>query len=106
MPHALSWHSNVKVPYFISAYEINQAYYFDGFNAMVIEGLQRRGKTAFSCKAFAKAFGEWEFKPKMHCVKPDYESVKQWLTFLPREYLDVIMDLDEKVRGAILVQEL
>jgi hypothetical protein len=42
----------------------------------------------------------------MHCVKPDYESVKQWLTFLPREYLDVIMDLDEKVRGAILVQEL
>jgi hypothetical protein len=43
---------------------------------MTIEGLQRRGKTAYSCKAFANAFGEWEFRPHPHVVKPDNESVK------------------------------
>jgi hypothetical protein len=69
MPHALSWHSNVKVHYCISSYEINQAYYFDGFNPMTVEGKQRRGKSAYSCKAFANAFGEWEFKPYPHVAK-------------------------------------
>lgn len=69
---------------------------------MTIEGLQRRGKSSYAIKSFAHAFGEWEFKPFPHVIKPDYESVKDWLTFMPKEYLDVILDLDEKVRGCIL----
>ena len=98
----MSWRSNTAVHYCISAFEINQAYYFDGFSSQTIEGLQRRGKTAYACKSFANAFGEWEFKPYPHVTKPDFESVKNWLTFMPKEYLDVIMDVDEKVRGCIL----
>ncbi|MCJ7759673.1 hypothetical protein MUP59_00820 [Candidatus Bathyarchaeota archaeon] len=102
MPSKLSWHSRRKVAYSITAWEINQAYYFDGFNSMTIEGLQRLGKTAYASKCFAQAFGEWQINPEPHCVKPDFESVKEWMTFLPREYLDSIMDVYEKVRGLIL----
>ena len=41
MPTKLSWQMKKRVPYCITAWEINQAYYFDGFCPMVIEGKQR-----------------------------------------------------------------
>lgn len=102
MPAKLSWHHRKKVPYAITAWEINQAYYFDGFFAMTVEGVQRIGKTAYVCKGFAQACGQWEMKPEPHCAKMNLEEVKEWMTFLPREYLDVIMDINEKTRGLIL----
>lgn len=102
MPTKLSWQRRIKVPYSITAWEINQAYYFDGFCPMVIEGKQRIGKTSYASKSFASAFGEWESKPEPHCVKFNFEAVKDWMTFLPREYLDSIMDVYEKERGVIL----
>ena len=66
---------------------------------MVIEGVQRIGKTTYASKAFAQAFGEWESKPEPHCVKSNFEAVKDWMTFLPREYLDSILELYETERG-------
>jgi hypothetical protein len=102
MPRQLSWQARRRVSYSITAWEINRAYYFDGFFAMCVEGVQRIGKTSYSSKAFAQAFGEWERKPEPHCVRTDFEAVKDWMTFLPREYLDSIMDVYEKERGIIL----
>jgi len=102
LPRQLSWKARRRVSYSITAWEINKAYYFDGFFAMCIEGVQRIGKTSYASKAFAQAFGEWERKPEPHCVKTDFEAVKDWMTFLPREYLDIIMDVYEKERGIIL----
>lgn len=102
MPQKQDWKHDTKVRYSVSAWNINQAFYYDSFNSMVVEGLQRSGKTSYVVKSFANAFGEWEFKPYRHVVKPDFEEVKNWLTFMPKEYLNVIMDLKEKVRGIIL----
>lgn len=102
MPYKLSWHHKKRVRYSITSWEINQAYYFDGFFAMTVEGPQRIGKTAYASKAFGQAFGEWAIKPEPHCVKADLDEVKRWMNFLPREYLDCIMDVYEKVRGVIL----
>lgn len=102
MPQTQAWQYDYRVPYSLTAWGINHAYYFDGFFSMVIEGVQRVGKTSYASKAFAQAFGEWEQKPSPHCVKADFEAVKDWMTFMPREYLDVIMDVFEKERGVIL----
>ena len=101
-PKQISWQARTRVSYSITAWEINKAYYFDGFCPMVVEGVQRIGKTSYSSKVFAQAYGEWERKPEPHCVKTDFEAVKDWMTFLPREYLDIIMDVYEKERGIIL----
>lgn len=62
LPRQLSWMARRRVAYSITAWEINKAYYFDGFFAMCIEGVQRIGKTAYASKAFTQAFGEWERK--------------------------------------------
>lgn len=102
MPSKLSWQGSIKKPYSLTAWNINQAYYFDGFFPVVVEGVQRIGKSAYSSKAFAQAFGEWVVKPEPRCVKANLDAVKDWMTFLPREYLDIIMDVHEKERGLIL----
>lgn len=103
----LSWETRRKVGYSITAWEINRAYYFDGFLPCVVEGVQRIGKSSYSSKAFAQAFGEWdriEINGQLvpRCVKSNLEKVKPWMTFLPREYLDIILDVYEKERGIIL----
>jgi len=95
----LLWEARSKVSYSITAWEINRAYYFDGFLPCVVEGVQRIGKSAYSSKVFAQAFGVWESKLEPHCVKSDLEAVKPWMTFLPREYLDIILDVYEKEKG-------
>lgn len=102
MPTQISWKARRRVSYSLTAWEVNRAYYFDGFFPVVIEGVQRVGKTSYASKVFAQAFGEWERKPEPHCVKTDFESVKEWMAFMPREYLDSIMNVYEKERGIIL----
>lgn len=107
MPSILAWHRKVNVSYSITAWEINQAYYFDAFMAQVIEGRQRIGKSSYGSKAMAQAFGEWTLEnvngvKEPRCVKSNFEEVKPWMTFLPKEYLQIIMDVVEKERGLIL----
>ena len=42
---------------------------FDGFFAMVVDGVQRTGKTSYVSKGLAYANGEWVFDPVPRCVK-------------------------------------
>jgi hypothetical protein len=93
-----------KRRYSLTSWNINDAYYFDGFFPCLVEGQQRIGKSAYAAKSLAHAYGEWEYKPYVHCVKPNYEAVKPWMTFMPREYLDAILhaaDNLKKRRGLI-----
>jgi len=89
----------------MTAWKINDAYFFDRFMPVVVEGQQRIGKSSFTSKVLAHAYGKWEYKPFVYCAKPDFEAVKPWMTFLPREYLDAILhaaDAMTKRRGLIL----
>lgn len=79
-----------KLSYSITSWKINEAYYFNGFFPMLIEGQQRIGKSAYASKTLAYAYGKWEYKPYVHCIEPNYEAVKPWMTFMPSEYLDAI----------------
>lgn len=90
--------------YSISAWEINKAFYFDGFFPIVVEGVQRIGKSAYASKIFGQAFGEWDRDENgdPYCAKSNLEAVKPWMTFMPKEYLDLILDVYEKERGIIL----
>ena len=101
-PSQIAWESKRQVGYSITAWEINRAYYFDGFFPMIIEGVQRVGKSSYASKVFGQAFGEWERDPYPRCVKSNMEAVKPWMTFMPKEYLDLILDVYEKERGIIL----
>jgi len=81
------------------AWEINDTYFHDGFFGMVVEGKQRIGKSSYCSQAMAEAFGEWEYEEVgsrtvvARCVKPDYEQVKKWLVFLPKDFLQLIFDI-------------
>jgi len=51
LPSQISWQTRRQVGYSITAWEINRAYYFDGF-PVVIEGVQRMWESSFQSKAF------------------------------------------------------
>lgn len=91
--------------YLKTAAAINKAYYFDKFLGLVVEGVQRVGKTSYTCKCLAQAFGEWEWDKEaggkqLQCTKEDYDAVKPWVVFLPKEFLDLVFTYDqEKQRG-------
>ncbi len=82
----------------------------DDFFSTIYEGVQRIGKSSFACQALAEAAGEWDFNYSyidrhhnthigMKCVKPNYEAVKDWLVFLPKEFLGLVLRIgagDEK----------
>lgn len=78
----------------IYSWWIRHNYWNDGFFGQIIEGRQRKGKTSYACQAFAEALsGDPE--------KPDYEAVKQWLVFPPRDFLQLVLKIDEKQLGII-----
>jgi hypothetical protein len=62
---------------------------YDGFFALVVDGVQRTGKTSYVSKSLAYANGEWFFDPVHKYVKPDFDSVKPWVIFKPKEFLDL-----------------
>lgn len=74
---------------------------YDGFFSMVVDGVQRTGKTSYVSKGLAYANGKWELRPVPHCVEPDFESVKPWIIFKPKEFLDLVLEVDEKERCLI-----
>lgn len=100
-----SWKIQESVSYLNTAAKINQAYYFDKFIGVTVEGVQRVGKTSYSCKSLAQASGEWimdKSTGELHCVKSNFEEVKKWLVFLPKEFLGLVFDYaDEKQRAVI-----
>ncbi len=49
----------------------------------------------------AFANGEWEYNPEPICVKPDYDSVKPWVVFKPEEFLDKVLEVDEREKALI-----
>ena len=75
-PTQIAWETRRRLGYSITAWEINRAYYFDGFFPVVIEGVQRIGKSSYASKVFAQAFGEWKKKPEPHYVVSLLEAVK------------------------------
>ena len=72
---------------------------FDGFFALVVDGVQRVGKSSYVIKGLAFANGEWVYEPEPVCVKPDWESVKPWVVFKPEEFLDLV--LKERARSTM-----
>jgi hypothetical protein len=46
---------------------------YDGFFALVVDGVQRIGKSSYVIKDLAFANGEWVYEPEPICVKADYE---------------------------------
>lgn len=101
--YASSWKTQSKVRYLNIAAQINQAYYFDKFLGMIVTGVQRVGKSSYSMKCLAQAAGKWERDSEgLLCVDSDYEAVKPWVVFLPREFLNLVFTYDEeKQRAAI-----
>ena len=69
---------------------------YDGFFALVVDGVQRIGKSSYVIKGLAFANGEWVYEPEPICVKADYESVKPWMVFKPEEFLDLVLKVEEK----------
>lgn len=104
-----SWKQQTKVTYLNMAAQINHAYYFDKFLGMLVTGVQRIGKSSYSCKCLAQACGEWgrvksdiTDRDVLICYESDYEAVKPWVVFLPREFLNLIFAYsEEKQRAAI-----
>lgn len=94
------------------AWYIRAAHKFDDFFGVIIEGVQRIGKTSFSSQAGAEAYGEWDFTtvkkygldlPAISCVKPNYEAVKKHMVFLPKEFLHLVTKLEEGVKEPCLI---
>ena len=91
------------------AWEINDAAYLNEFFGLIVEGKQRIGKTAYCCQSMAEAFGEWQYEEGpddivyARCVKPDYETVKKWIVFPPKEFLGLIFDLPTDRQNKVLL---
>lgn len=98
-----------RANYLHTAAAINKCYYFDKFLGVTVEGVQRVGKTSYTCKSLAQAAGEWEWdkeapagSKRLVCVKSNFDAVKNWLVFLPREFLSLVFNYgEEKERAAI-----
>jgi hypothetical protein len=75
-----------------TAWMVNQAWHFDGFFGMIVEGQQRTGKSSFVCQVGAEAFGSWSYEEDSAvCKEHDYEAVKPWMVFLPEEFLGIVL---------------
>lgn len=81
------------------AWKINHEYVFDGFFGMIVEGKQRIGKSSYACQSLASAFGEWSYTEEADgvvyatCTKPNYEEVKRWVVFPPKQFLQKVMEV-------------
>ena len=89
------------------SWEINDAFYKGSFFGMVVEGKQRIGKSSYCSQAMAQAFGEWTYDQQGHlvtawCSKPDYEEVKKWTVFLPKDFLSTVFEIEPGERYRVL----
>lgn len=97
-----------RVDYLKTAAAINKCYYFDKFLGMTVEGVQRVGKTSYTCKCLAQANGDWEWdkdavgSKRLVCVKSNFEAVKRWVVFLPKEFLNLVFNYGEEKQRAVI----
>ena len=82
-PQKISWETHRRVSYSITAWEINRAFYFDGFFSVVVEGKQRIGKT--SC---------------MHDKMGYYVELK----FPKRDLIDILRREDRKALWKLVLE--
>lgn len=90
------------------ALKLNSLSLYDGFAGLVIEGEQRIGKTSYISQALAEASGTWEKqyvkrlkKEAWVCTETNYAPVKKYMRFKPEDYLDMILEIDDKILCAI-----
>lgn len=74
---------------------------------MVAEGPQRIGKSSYCCQSLAEAHGEWERWDEGdvyhgRCVEPDYDAIKKWIVFPPKEFIDLVLDIPIGVKHMAL----
>ena len=72
-------------------WQITEEYVYDGFFGLIVEGKQRIGKSSYVSQAVAESFGRWEQEPKIRCIEPNYEEVKKWMVFPPKDFLDLVL---------------
>ncbi len=81
-------------------WKINDAHMFDKFFGMCVEGRQRVGKSSYVSQALAEANGQYEYlkdeanpsQTIVRSVTQDYESVKPWIVYLPKEFLNLVFN--------------
>ncbi len=84
----------------------------DDFKILIIYGEGRIGKTSYILQVFAQVMGEWkkgtvidpktgEKHTKEFCVKPNWEAIKHWIVFHPKDFLKVSYDVKSKEFGLI-----
>lgn len=90
------------------AWKINDTYLFDSFFGIVVEGKQRVGKSSYVSQSLAEAAGKWDHNHRLDdgtiiskAVTPNYEEVKKWMVFPPKEFLDLVMHVKRKQRAVI-----
>jgi hypothetical protein len=96
----LEQETSQKFPYLVNAFKIRGAYESDDFMPQVIEGRQRLGKSSYSMKCAAQAHGEWSSSSSgsnVVCDSEDYDAVKKWVVFQPSEFMNLVLNLTEKV---------
>ena len=90
------------------AWKINDTYLFDSFFGIVVEGKQRVGKSSYVSQCLAEAAGKWDHNYRLQdgtiiskAVTPNYEEVKKWMVFPPKEFLDLVLHVRRKQRAVI-----
>jgi len=81
-----------------TSWMINHAHYLDDFFGMIVEGRQRIGKSSYCCQCLAEAHGEWSHWEDRgvqytQCVKPEYDSIKKWVVFPPKDFIGLVLEI-------------
>lgn len=90
----------------LTAWNVKDSFYYDGFFGLLVEGKQRIGKSSFCCQAGAEAFGEWTVdwdRNVASCVKPNYEALKPWIVFPPEEFLEIVLKVGIGEKRMLLI---
>jgi len=83
-----------------TAWKINDEFNLDGFFSMLAEGVQRIGKSSYVAQSMASAYGKWEWHDKVpFCYEPNFEVIKPWIVFPPKDFLKVVLNTYEKQRA-------
>lgn len=82
-------------------WKINDSFQFDSFFGLVVEGRQRIGKSSYVSQALAEAEGRYEYDPVIRSVTQDYDAIKKWIVFRPKEFLDRVLSIKDKAKCLI-----
>jgi hypothetical protein len=80
--------TKVKKAGFITAYNVNHAYYRDEFSLFMVYGPLGIGKSSYAIKVMAEVLGEKN--------KPDYNKVKDYMVFHPQDFVEKCYKMAEQ----------